>query len=233
MSLEIFESTSIVIPVAPGDLAWRALLPDLAALPSSTEIIMAGAVSLRNEIESSCFHARVKFESSPLGRAVQLNTGARRSSGRFLWFLHADSRITEDACRKLQRSAIEDPRRLLYLRLRYLDDGPPWMVLNELGAFVRSLAFGLPFGDQGFFLPRDVFDELGGFDESAEYGEDHLLAWTAKRARIPVHFSGAEIATSARKYRQNGWLRTTLSHSGLWARQAFSEFRGRRIRGPR
>src|SRR5690606_5834787 len=99
-----------------------------------------------------------------------------------------------------------------YFDLYFLDDGPPLTRLNALGARLRSRWFRLPFGDQGFVLPRQVFESLGGFDTTIQHGEDHELVWRARRAGIPLRPIGARLYTSARKYATNGWLATTLMH---------------------
>jgi hypothetical protein len=77
-------------------------------------------------------------------------------------------------------------------------------------------------------LPRTLFERLDGFDEHASYGEDHLLVWAAHHAGVPVVPVGASLRTSARRYRERGWLRTTLRHLLLTARQAWGARRRRR-----
>jgi rSAM/selenodomain-associated transferase 1 len=82
----------------------------------------------------------------------------------------------------------------------------------------------LPFGDQGFCLSNEQFCRLGGFNESLQYGEDHDLIWRAHRAGISVKRVPAPIATSARKYRREGWLRTTGLHLWRTINQAAPQF---------
>ncbi|MEQ9072145.1 MAG: hypothetical protein RLO18_35800, partial [Gimesia chilikensis] len=71
---------------------------------------------------------------------------------------------------------------------------------------------------------KDAFHSLGGFDESAAYGEDHLLVWKARQVGLRLKCTGADIATSARKYRERGWLKVTLLHLWLTACQAIPQF---------
>jgi hypothetical protein len=89
---------------------------------------------------------------------------------------------------------------------------------------IRSRFLGLPFGDQGFCLSREHFQQIGRFDEHASYGEDHLLVWSARRQGILIRSVGASIATSARKYQAHGWLRMTLRNAWLTWRQAIPEW---------
>ena len=116
-----------------------------------------------------------------------------------------------------------DPGALHYFDLAFSGDGPPLMRLNERGVWVRSHLLGMPFGDQGFCLRRDVFFGLGGFPEDVPYGEDHLLVWRARQAGVPLRCAPATLLTSARKYGERGWLRTTARHVYLTYRQALPE----------
>jgi GT2 family glycosyltransferase len=167
---------------------------------------------------------KVRWLTSAPGRARQLNEGARASVRPYLWFLHADSRFTPFTLQALQESLNEEPGALHYFDLAYSEeDRPALMRLNELGAWWRSRLLGLPFGDQGFCLSRDNFNKLGGFSESVEYGEDHLLVWRAKELGIPLRATGAPLLTSPRKYSERGWARTTLKHQLLSLKQAMPE----------
>ena len=89
---------------------------------------------------------------------------------------------------------------------------------------VQAARLPTPFGDQAFCMRRDDFWRAGGFDDRAPYGEDHLLVWQAGRVGIPVRSVGARIYTSARKYRDRGWARTTARHLWLTYKQAVPEW---------
>lgn len=213
---------AIVIPLAPGETDWRALLADLATLPFAAEILLVaadgdpGAVDV--EAPSGALAPSVRWLRSTPGRARQLNGGASHSVAPLLWFLHADSRVDAAALAAVARALRERRAGIGYLDLRF-HDGPPWMALTRLGVWWRCRLFGLPFGDQGLLLSRRDFEALGGYDESAAFGEDHLLVWAARRAGLGVYPLGASIATSARKYVERGWWATTRLHQRLTWRQ--------------
>ena len=97
------------------------------------------------------------------------------------------------------------------------------MQLNEWGAWFRSQVLGIPFGDQGFCLHRKLYEQIGKFPESAEYGEDHLLVWHARQAGIKLRCTGSALTTSARKYKHHGWGALTLKFQFLWIKQALPE----------
>lgn len=152
-----------------------------------------------------------------------MNIAARATQRRFLWFLHADSRLTEAGLAALVAALARDPGALCYFDLAFETRGMRRMALNNAGAWVRSHWLGMPFGDQGFCLGRERFLALGGFDESAPYGEDHLLVWSARRAGMPIKCTDRPLLTSPRKYAARGWLATTWDHLRLTAKQAWPE----------
>lgn len=221
---------SVIIPVGPGELAWQPLLRDLAALRDAEIILVAapGGAPAGSARGGPPSRISTRWLESPAGRARQQNAGAAVAAGEMLWFLHADSRLPAAGIAAAQgflgRAALG------YFDLRFCDDGPRLAQLNALGAWVRSRVLGLPFGDQGFMLPRRMFAALGGFDESLAAGEDHALVWAARRAGIPLAPLRAPLFTSARRYAEHGWLRTTLRHARLTLMQAWHF--GRRPSGP-
>ncbi len=219
---------SIIIPIAPAETQWRNLLVCFVDLPWNSEILLIGATSapddFRNFTNDLGIQHAIRWVDSDPGRARQLNTGSKFATGRFLWFLHADSMLTPQAIEALDQALTHRPNTLHYFRLKFHDDGPRPMVLNAAGVWFRSHWLGMPFGDQGFCIEQSTFEKLGGFDETAPYGEDHLFVWTARQNGIRLNGIREPIRTSARKYQEHGWWRTTCRHVILTYRQAIPEF---------
>lgn len=190
-----------MIPVGSGENQLQKLLEDLEPVAKVAEVMT------------------VKGSH----RACQLNEGARKAERGFLWFLHADSRIEQSSLESLLQSLNGDPEALHYFDLRFLKEGPSLMRLNEIGCRIRSRLMDLPFGDQGFSLSRENFERIGGFPEEVPYGEDHVFVWRARQNRIRVRSTNSPLQTSARKYREQGWWRTTRLHWQMWRRQARPE----------
>lgn len=212
------ESTlAIVIPVGPGDVAWRDLLPEL--LPANAQqIVLSFAQHDASNQASSTSGATVI--AVPAGRARQLNAGAAATHASWIWFLHADSRLALDTLPRLREFIDRNQTAIGYFDLRFRNDGPCLVYLNGMGARLRSRWLQLPFGDQGLLMPRSTFDALAGFDPTVDGGEDHALVWKARHAGIPLRAVGASLLTSARKYARDGWWRTTTRHLFLTWRQA-------------
>lgn len=223
----MLSQVSIVVPLAPGESAWTALVNDLVALPRGAELLFASHAPPEAGMAATAHlcgaRLRIAWIRTPRGRARQMNLAARASRKPYLWFLHADSRLGPRALEALERGLKAAPDALHYFDLAFETDGFRMMALNNLGAYVRSHVLGMPFGDQGLCMPRRAFLDLGGYDEQAPYGEDHLLVWAARRAGMALRCTGAPLTTSPRKYKEHGWLKTTLRHQALTLRQAWPQ----------
>jgi len=224
----ILHELAVIIPVAPGETAWTSLVADLKRLPLEAEILFVSpelpSKVLKVLLDDLASSRNVRWLQAAKGRGRQLNAGAHATHKPYLWFLHADSRLAESALHRLEQSLQQEPDALHYFNLSFLDDGPALTTINAVGVWFRSHLFGLPFGDQGFCLARKLLAKLGGFREDLRYGEDHLLIWQARHQGINLHCTGGFIKTSARKYRDNGWGVTTLTHLTLTGKQAFPEW---------
>lgn len=216
---------SVIVPFAPHETEGELLLERLLAWFRDAEIVLVrvNECTLPMEVPDCEDNASVHIVASPPGRARQMNVGAEAARGQWLWFLHADSQIFARTSAALDAFIKRGEAALGYFDLRY-HDGPRLMWLNALGANLRARWLGLPFGDQGFVLPASWFERLDGYDEEAVYGEDHLLVWRVRAAGLPLHHIRAPLASSARKYAEHGWWRTTARHLVLTAREAWPQW---------
>ncbi len=217
-------SISVIIPVLQGDGSWQELLADLRAFPETAEFLFISnglaPPEFQDRLNSYGLNSRSHWHRTTRGRAIQMNYGANYAQSDHLLFLHADSRLSDSAVQQLLKTLDSCPEAFLYFNLKFQDQSFLLMRLNSWGVYFRSHVLGVPFGDQGFCLPRTLFCELKGFNEEAAYGEDHLLVWAARRQGIRLKCTDAEIETSARKYREQGWLKVTVKHLWLTVRQA-------------
>jgi rSAM/selenodomain-associated transferase 2 len=200
---------SVVIPIGPDELAWPQLLSELCLLDRQLEIILVACQPLSDDIE---LPVNVACIQSPRGRAKQLNAGARLATRDFIWFLHADSRLTSGVLPAVQQFIAKAGRDLGYFQLKFANDGPKSVSLNAWAANVRSRLLGLPFGDQGFIMHHVVFDQVQGFDENISLGEDLDFVVRLQASHVHLQELPAALVTSARRYQQYGWLMTSIRH---------------------
>lgn len=162
------------------------------------------------------------ISSTGVNRAQAMNIGAAKAKGDFLWFVHADTILIDAHIAALKLAISNHPDCLHYFELSFQEKGIT--ALNSFGANLRSRLFGLPWGDQAFCLSRSIFKKLGGYNETAPYGEDHLLVWKARQEKVKLNHIPLAIKTSARQYKKEGWANLTLKRQYLWIKQAIPEF---------
>ena len=211
---------SVIIPLAPQEDKWKELAPQLSALPKGSEIILVTGIGERFDISG---FENLRVVEGKSGRAGRMNSGAECALNDFLWFLHADSKFAPDAIEKLVDCFGRDPDALYYHDLKFMDDGPKLIKLNEKMVRWRSDFFKIPFGDQGFAISKELFFEIGGYCDDCEFGEDHLFTWKVRQEGYPVKCTGSSIYTSARKYEKGGWGRVTALHVFLTFKQGLPE----------
>ncbi len=212
MKSEDFKQLSVVVPIGHNDPAWQPLLKELTVVGENVEIILAACQPAPEDFN---YPDNVTWIHAPQGRAKQLNAGAAQVSRPVIWFLHADTRVTAGVPEALASYIESNEVNLGYFRLKFANDGPNQTQLNAWAANIRSRYFGLPFGDQGFILHKSLLESLKGFDETVTVGEDLDFVVRVKAKGIPLQGLPAALITSARRYQQQGWLTTTLSHVWL------------------
>lgn len=148
---------------------------------------------------------------APQGRASQMNQGASVARGEIYWFLHADSQLPEGADRAISE-ALGENRGWGRFDIR-LSGGHPLLRLVECLMNWRSRTSGIATGDQGLFMHRSLFEQVGGYPDQALM-EDIEISRRLKRLVRP-HCLRERLTTSSRRWECRGILRTILLMWGL------------------
>jgi rSAM/selenodomain-associated transferase 2 len=212
---------SVIIPTLNEAGTLPALLGDLSAQQGITlEVLISdgGSTDGTPQIAADLL-ARHNLNGavsiSPAGRGRQLNRGAAQAKGEWLLFLHADSRLPEltalaNSLTMLRRDG--HPRLAGHFLLHYdLADEE-----RHFGYYLSEVKarLGLPgtiHGDQGFWLARAFFADLGGFREDLPVLEDTLLAEAIRRCG-QWRLLPAKLITSPRRFLVEGYRqRQTLN----------------------
>ena len=198
---------SVIVPVLDDDEAAAGVLAQIPQDPDIEVIVVDGGCSQRLD---GIVHSRpgTRLLRSPAGRARQMNAGARQARHEWLLFLHADSTLPPGwphAFERMSPDAIGG-----WFRFALDDDAWQARVIERLVAWrVRTLT--LPYGDQGLFVRRDVFDTLGGYREWPLLEDVELVRRLARAGEVrelPV-----PLRTSARRWRRDGWFRRSARNS--------------------
>lgn len=141
------------------------------------------------------------------GRAAQFNAGAAAVSGGLLLFLHADT-LPPERYPGLVRAALAKPGVVAGAFRFKTDASGVGMRVVEWVTNLRSRCLQYPYGDQGLFMRRSVFEELGGFPQLPIMEDFEFVRRLRRRGRVVTLPQPAE--TSARRWQRVGVVRTTL-----------------------
>jgi rSAM/selenodomain-associated transferase 2/rSAM/selenodomain-associated transferase 1 len=168
-------------------------------------IVVDGGSKDRTAIRAQAAGAMVI--PAPKGRALQQNRGARKADGKVLLFLHADSRLPANYCMHLFETLMDS--RVVAGAFQFKTDlSKRSMRLIEKAVHIRSTWFQMPYGDQGIFLHKDLFDRIGGFTPAPIAEDLFLVRRLARMGRIGL--APVPVVTSARRWRAIGVWRATL-----------------------
>ena len=150
---------SIIIPTLNEEANLPVTLRQLADRPDVELIVVDGGSTDRTVAIAQQFTSFV-FVTSP-GRALQMNAGARHATGDILLFLHADTFLLPGALDELQRRLIGSGAVGGAFDL-HIDSPKRICKFVAKMASRRARLLRLPYGDQGIFAWRQVFEALGG-----------------------------------------------------------------------
>ena len=143
---------------------------------------------------------------SPPGRAAQMNAGAGAASGSILLFLHADTCLPPGFDSAVL-AALQEPGAVAgAFRLRIGAPGPS-LRLIEQAVDIRSRVLQMPYGDQGIFVLKETFQELGGFAMLPIMEDFEFVRRLRRRGRIRI--ASLCVTTSGRRWQELGSWRTT------------------------
>jgi rSAM/selenodomain-associated transferase 2 len=139
---------------------------------------------------------------SDKGRARQMNAGAAAAAGDILLFLHADTTISsgalDDIAHTIDGLGVD-------AGAFGLEFDSPRAVFKFFGwvATLRSRWSRVPFGDQGIFVRRDLFERLGGYRD-IPLMEDVELMTRIKHGGHKVRLLDSRAVSSTRRWEQEG-----------------------------
>jgi rSAM/selenodomain-associated transferase 2 len=192
---------SVVIPTLN---ASEGLAATLAALGPADEIIVVDGGS-RDGTAALARDIGARVIETARGRGGQLAAGAMAATSDWILFLHADTALSAGWREVVQRHLSRPDAEGQAACFRFaLDDDSPQARRLERWVTWRVAALALPYGDQGLLIHRSLYDRVGGF-RPLPLMEDVDLVRRLGRRRVTV--LDASAITSARRWRQDGWLR--------------------------
>lgn len=185
---------SIIVPIYNEEKTIGSTQKQLWALKDKCEIILVDGGSTDKTLEM--IHPAFRVIHSGKGRAVQMNTGAKASSGDILFFLHCDSELPKKPLEQIREVMASHQAGCFGIAFH----SPQFFLLtcrivSNLRVFDRKVMFG----DQGIFLDRDLFFKVGMFPE-IPIMEDYQLSLTLKSMKVKLGIARRRIYTSDRRF---------------------------------
>lgn len=198
---------SIIIPVLNEESSIKNLLQQLQLYRKQGHEVIVVDGGSHDETIIAAKSLADKVIQSDAGRSLQMNAGAAQATGDILWFLHADSVIYENALDKIQFHIQEQNKSWGRFNIKLSGSHFMFRIIEKL-INLRSCLSGIATGDQGIFVKRNLFEQVGGYS-ALPLMEDINLSKKLKKVSAPVCVK-VILITSSRRWEQKGILRTVL-----------------------
>jgi len=196
---------SIIVPVLDEAAIIAGALRALAPLRArGAEIIVADGGSCDGTPDLAHPLAD-RVIAAPKSRGGAMNAGGACAGGDVLLFLHADTRLPDDADQFIGAAL----QRQLWGRfdLRIAGRHPMLAIVARMINW-RSRMTGIATGDQAIFMCRDAYAAAGGFPD-LPLMEDIAISRRLKRLGRPACIAMPAV-TSGRRWEHHGVIRTIL-----------------------
>ena len=142
------------------------------------------------------FSGEYKVVPCPKGRSKQMNTAAKVASGDILFFLHCDSILPKGFLEEIREALRKTPVACFGIRFK---PSSPLMTICSFISNHRVYDRKVMFGDQGIFLGRELFFQMGGFPD-IPLMEDYQFSLNLKSRGIPMGLCKKRLITSERRF---------------------------------
>lgn len=172
----------------------------LAQIPidKAHEVIVVDGASEDNTVAKAKKYTSAVYVTNKRGRSKQMNLGAKYATGNVYVFLHADTLLPQNAFVEIKKALLT--KRSGRFRVSFLPSHP---LLKFYAFFTRFQYFS--YGDQSFFVIKEIFLQLKGFDEDSPF-EDIDFYKRLKRIERP-YISKKSTSTSSRRFFQMGIIK--------------------------
>ncbi len=192
---------AVIIPTLNSEKDLTRLLENLGG--QADKIIVSDGGSKDETLMEALGSDAVIARGAP-GRGQQLRR-ATTLAGDHDWFLflHADSQLEPNWRADVDQFIRTHPDKAGYFGLRFDSSrlAARWV---EAMVRLRCWAWGLPYGDQGLLISRNLYTDVGEFQNMALFEDVDMVRRIGKARLRPI---GTPITTSADKYERDGYFR--------------------------
>jgi len=190
---------SVVIPTLNASATLPATLTSVAG--ADEMIVVDGGSTDGTSALAASLGARAL--EAQRGRGQQLSEGVAAARGEWLLLLHADTSLAPGWQGAMRAHMATSPERAGYCRF-VLDSTDPRARRLERQVAWRSRILGLPYGDQGLLIRRDLLRAVGGIGKLTLMEDVDLVRRIGRRRLAALDVAAI---TSAEKWQRDGWHR--------------------------
>ena len=155
---------SIIIPTINESKNLPLLLSDLSEITQEAEVLIIDSISKDKTKDIALNYGAKYFQTKERNRGLQLNFGAERANGKWLLFIHADSRLNKSWSKEVKKSIKSNADLIYYFRFK-VDNNKLIFRLLEIFVNLRCLFYKNPYGDQGILISKNQYNIMGGFNK--------------------------------------------------------------------
>ena len=136
-----------------------------------------------------------------------MNIGAQAAAGDILLFLHADTQLPENFEKSIRYAITRDGFAAGAFRL-HINSESLGLRFIELVANWRSRYLQTPYGDQGIFVTKNLFQKIGGYADMVIMEDFELIRRLKRKGKIII--LNQSVTTSPRRWHNLGIFKTWL-----------------------
>lgn len=205
-------TVSVIIPTYQEETSIASLLETIVK-SSPHEIIVSDGGS-EDQTTDIATQTGANVISSKKGRAVQMNAGSKTATGEFLLFLHADTLPPENFPEIISHTLRAPNTPAGAFTFKLAGDLGAATLIESLVSF-RCRFARKPYGDQGIFIRRSLFNAIGGFPEIPVMEDLDFIRRLSGLGTIRITREPA--LTSPRRWQNGGLVRTFIRHQAMLA----------------
>tara|TARA_B100000900_G_scaffold77733_1_gene62268 strand:- start:148 stop:861 length:714 start_codon:yes stop_codon:yes gene_type:complete len=184
---------SIIIPTLNESKNLPLLLSDLSEINHKSEILIIDSTSNDKTKDIALINGSRFYKINKNNRGLQLNYGAKKAKGKWLLFIHADSRLEFNWSKKIIDILNKDSNFIYYFKFKVNHKFFTYRFL-ELFVNLRCFLCKTPYGDQGLLISKENFKTQGGYKTIPLMEDFDFISRINKRnlksLRTPIFTSG-------------------------------------------
>ena len=199
---------SVIIPTVNESKNLPLLLSDLSELRNA-EILIIDSISQDKTKDIAKIYGTRFYQLNQKNRGLQLNFGAQKAKGKWLLFLHADSRFKNKWSKEINFIMQKNLPIVYFFKFKINNKKIIYRILEFL-VNMRCFFLKEPYGDQGLLIQKTKYFDHNGFKE-IPLMEDIDFIKRLKNKEYLVRMNNS-VLTSSRKWEKINFVKQSFKN---------------------